>query len=476
MTQLRAAPPGLGTSLVVRTPRSYTAERRHALDVVLSEWLGFAYDLEFEDGPKVAILLAGDSRGRELTLPDVFFAIPTEDWLTERSMPVRPLTRCAATGTSAGPLPVLFGGPIDTGPVWHATPAGLALEIDILGSVFFLLTRYEEIVRRTRDEHERFPASASLAAIEGFLERPLADEYVDVLWAAMHSLWPELTRRPSTFRLRLTHDVDQPWASWGQPPGSVARSVAGDLLRRRDPVLAARRARSFLDARTGRVDRDPLNTFDLIMDTSERHNLRSAFYFMAGNGPGDSDFRYRLTDPPFECLLRRIHERGHEVGLHASYGSHRSSERTRAEADALRDTCSNAGFDQPVWGVRQHYLRFENPQTWRNQESAGLEHDSTLGFAEQIGFRAGTCREYPVFDLLDRRPLNLRERPLIVMDGTLLGYLRLGPEEATSRARALVDVCRRHQGDAVLLYHNDTLAGERQRAHYRELIQELTRL
>jgi peptidoglycan/xylan/chitin deacetylase (PgdA/CDA1 family) len=269
--------------------------------------------------------------------------------------------------------------------------------------------------------------------------------------------------------------VDEPWAALGRRTRDVAHALAGDLVRRRDPILAGRRARSLVDARSGRVDRDPLNRFGLMMDVSERHGLRSVFYFMAGNAPDDHDFRYQLSDPPFAELLRRIHERGHEIGLHASYGSYLSEERTTMEFAALKAACRVAGFDQPSWGVRQHYLRFEAPQTWRNQESAGLEHDSTLGFAERVGFRAGTCREYPVFDLLDRRRLGLRERPLVVMDGTLFEYMGLDLDAAALRIRAVVGACRQHRGDAVLLYHNTTLAGDRNQAHYREIVEELVR-
>jgi peptidoglycan/xylan/chitin deacetylase (PgdA/CDA1 family) len=209
------------------------------------------------------------------------------------------------------------------------------------------------------------------------------------------------------------------------------------------------------------------------MGVSEAHGLRSTFYFMAGNEPGEPDFRYRLGDAPFAPILRRIHDRGHEIGLHGSYGSHRSAERLRLELDALKRACQAAGFEQRSWGVRQHYLRFENPTTWRAQEAAGLAHDSTIGHAERVGFRSGTCREYPVFDLRDRRVLALRERPLVAMDGTLLEYMGLGLGEAGDRLRAVAGACRAAGGDAVILYHTDTLARGSMREHYRRAIADL---
>jgi hypothetical protein len=472
-------------TLLVRAPDNLLAERRYILDVVLSEWLGFEYELALEARSDIAVRLLGDPQERELKLADVLFATPPEDWLSERSMPVSPLPRLAADVAgvpspgksgipkSTTPLPILFGKPDQDGQFLWRTPNEISLMVDIFGSVFYLLTRYEEVVVPGRDTHERFPASASLASAEGFLDRPVVEEYVDLLWQAMRSLWPGLSRLETSFRLRLTHDVDRPWAVFGRNLESVTHAVGGDLVHRRDPALAARRIRSLLDARSGRVDRDPFNTFGLLMDTSERYGLQSTFYFMTGATNPRFDGSYRISDPPVMRLLKQINERGHEVGLHASYDTFRSLDQTRAEFDSLRATCRTLGFDQSMWGVRQHYLRFEVPVTWRNQGAAGLAYDSTLGFADVNGFRAGTCREYPVFDLLGHTRLELRERPLIVMDAASDEYLAMDFTGAAAGVQALVAECRRHDGDAVLLYHNSSLPGSTQRAHYRELIESL---
>lgn len=475
-------------TLIVRSPRDRAAERKYILDVILADWLGLSYHLVAEDRRGTVIQLAGDPQAYELALTDLFLATSPGDWLTERSMPKPPLVRLTmqpfwpvqvapraaqAHTLPAEPIPVLFCDPGANGSVWRRTPTGLTTPADLLGSAFFLLTRYEEVVRTIRDRHDRFPASASLAAEDAFLERPVVDEYVDHLWMALHYLWPSLVRRPTTFRLRPTHDVDSLFAVFGQSALTVARALVGDVLRRRDPGLAARRVRSIFDAVSGRVDRDPFNTFDLLMDASERHGLQAVFYFMAGNSPGDFDFRYQIFDGPVVALLRRIHERGHEVGLHASYLSHRSEERTIVEFGALKEACRMAGFEQSTWGVRQHYLRFATPETWRIHEAAGFEHDSTLGFADNVGFRAGTCREFPVFDLVESRRLRLRERPLLMMDKTMLQDLALDPDQAVARARLIGETCRRHRGDAVMLYHNSSLPGARMRAHYDHLVDEL---
>jgi hypothetical protein len=468
--------------MLVTAPDTYDAERRYILDVVLGEWFGLEYELTFAERSSVSIRLAGDATGRELVLPDVLFATPRTDWLSEGSLPRTPLRRVSALGDRGRGAPGVHGRDPDE-IRFEAMPVLLGIDdlgdpvcgIDVFGSIFLLLTRYEEIARPVRDDHDRYPGYASLAAVEGFHRRPLADDYADVLWRAIRGLWPGLERRRFAFDLQLTHDVDQPWAALGLPLRGVWRSLLGDLFRRHDPILAALRTRALVAARGGRVRHDPFDTFDLLMEVSESRGLRSTFYFQAAGRDRSFAPTYDVADPSIRRLMQRIRARGHEVGLHGSYGSYRSTDLLGRELAALKDACRAAGIEQDTWGIRQHYLRFENPWTWRAQEAAGLAYDSTLGYADTIGFRPGTCREFPVFDLLARRALNLRERPLMIMDVTMFGYLGLGRAEAIEQATALVRACRDRGGKGVVCYHNSSLARRRDRVTYRELIANLPR-
>src|SRR5690606_40484419 len=126
----------------------------------------------------------------------------------------------------------------------------------------------------------------SLVPAEGSVESPFVVADVALLPAALGRLWPRLRLRPHRYRVWLTLDVDGPLSTIGRGPRLLARQLAGDLVRRRDAGLALRRLRAVVDARRGRHDTDPNNTFDFLMDVSERHALRSSFYFLAR---GDAD-------------------------------------------------------------------------------------------------------------------------------------------------------------------------------------------
>jgi hypothetical protein len=431
-------------TLLVEAPAGYEPERRYILQVVLSDWLGLDWQLRSADRGDVRIALAEEPDGRCVVLPDVLFATRREDWLTPGSLPsVRRVEG----------LPVLYGSP--------------QAEVDVFGSAFFMLTRYEELVIADRDRYGRFPAASSIASRAGFLDVPIVDAYVELLWGALQRAWPGLRRRPRAFEVTLTHDVDDPLATLDHGPPDVLRQLAGDLVRRRDPRLASRRVRSLLGDRR----LDPHNTFDFLMDVSERHGLRSAFYFLAHRGDRPSDSTYLFEHPWVRSLIGHIGRRGHEVGFHPSFSTYRDAARTHEELTRLLRVAEGEGVRQERWGGRQHFLRWANPDTWRNWDAAGLSYDSTLGYSEAVGFRAGTCHPYRAFDLVQRRPLDLYERPFQIMDVTLRSSMALSHDDAEGVVTDIASTCRRYGGTLGILWHNNgLLRTDREKRWYASLI------
>jgi hypothetical protein len=439
-------------TLLVEAPPAYAPERRYILDVVLGDWLGLDWELRAAERTDVRISLLEEPAGdRAVLLPDGLFATRAEDWLTEAALPVV---------TEAGGLPVLYGG---------VSPG---LGIDVFGSAFFMLTRYEELVLADRDRYGRFPAAASVASRAGFLAMPIVDAYVELLWEALQRTWPRLRRAPRRYEVVLTHDVDDPLATLDHGPRDVARQLAGDVLRRREPRLAVRRARSLLGDRR----LDPNNTFDFLMDVSERHGLRSAFYFLAHREQRPRAGPYLFERPWVRALIGHIARRGHEVGLHPSFCTYRDPAAIREEFGRLRRVADAAGVRQDRWGGRQHFLRWANPDTWRGWEQAGLSYDSTVAYPDGIGFRAGTCHPYRAFDLQERRPLVLVERPFQVMDVTLLPVMRRSPQGAQDVVLDVAAWCRRYGGCLGILWHNNTvLRSAREQRWYASLVEAVTR-
>jgi hypothetical protein len=422
-------------TLLIEAPAGYEPERRYILDVVVRDWLGLDWTLAPSERREWRLSLEGAS----VVLPDVLFATPEDEWLTPASLP---------EASTVDGLPMLYDG-------------------DLLGAAFFMLTRYEEVALPDRDEHGRFPAEAAVASRGGFLTHAIVDAYVELLWERLERTWPRLARKERAFALAISHDIDDPLTTLHNRPRDAVRQLGGDVVVRRDPRLALNRLRALAGDRA----RDPNNTFDLLMDVSERHGLRSAFYFLAHRDLEPRDGPYLFEDPWVRGLIGRIARRGHEIGYHPSYPTYRDAALTRQELERLQRVAEAEGVEQQAWGGRQHFLRWANPDTWRNWEAAGLAYDSSLGFTESVGFRAGTCHAYRAFDLTARRALELEERPFHVMDVTLANAMALAPDAALQATLDVAAECRRYRGTLGILWHNNSvLRSEREQRWYGELI------
>jgi len=405
-----------------------------------------------------------------------FFQQAAIHWLQSESLPSLPLAQwnvkqdIAEVNLVSDSVPMIFGDEVYLKP--HDN--GLYLGLDIFGSAFFMLSRYEEAIKSERDAYDRFPASASLAYQADFLLRPIVNEYVEILWACMKRLWPQLERKPRHFRMLVSHDVDLPFEYLFLPPSRLLRRMAGDILKRHHPTKALKLLRDWIKVRgLNDMTADPYYTFDAIMDISESHGLTSAFYFITDHSAGSIDGLYTMEHPEIRRLLRKIHARGHEIGLHTSYNTYRDQAQTVKEFEILKSSCEKEGIQQTIWGGRQHVLRWETPTTFRNLDTADLDYDTSLSFADHAGFRCGTCYEYPVYDVVNQQRLKLRERPLIAMECSVMDerYLGLGAgEKAFEVFQQLKMTCQKFNGNFTLLWHNNRFVNPAERELYRALL------
>ena len=365
---------------------------------------------------------------------------------------------------------MISGAPVD-GEGWVSSlENNWICGVDLLGSLFFLLSRYEEVVRHHRDEHDRFPCSASLLGQEGGLDRPLGNEYLEFLWGLMRRIWPGLKRRSRQFRTRCyPYDIDWPSLYWNCPLTGVIRAAGKLLVRQRNPPAALGILRGRLLAPGSRRRWDPYDNIGWILDQSDHHGLTSTFYYIPSRTDLERDPGMPINHPQVEAQWREIAARGHEIGVHPGYETYQDEGLLCSQVEGVRKQLRSLGIGQEKLGGRQHYLRWKTPETARFLDSAGLDHDSTLGFAEQIGFRCGICYEFPLYDVKCRRKIGLRERPLVVMDCSVMDerYMGLGTgEEARGAIAKLKDRCRQYHGDFTILWHNTRLCREDERSLY----------
>jgi len=436
-------------NISIETSCRFQPEKQYVFQVLLTVLLEIDFTVTWskqeivtEDGQPVTRLNLPN--GTFLTIEDHFFSKhEANDYFTVENIP-----KTAPTLPHPFQLDelitVIFGRPH-----YMFNAYGAHCGIDIFAASFFMLSRWEEYACLTRDVHGRFPGSAALAVQSRFIDRPVVNEYAELLrdfFAKLGWVLPALKRK---FTIVPTHDVDTPLL-WYSGIDRL-RTLSGSLFKRRD----YKEFRYWLSGPLWNPQ-DPNNTFDELMELSEKHGHIAHFNFLGQRAP-DSDCYYPLRHPFVQQLIEKIVQRGHITGFHASYEAFDHPELFATELNSLKKTAILAqNKATQMHGGRQHYLRFSAPHTWQVWADHGLKWDSTLGYSDAEGFRCGICTSFPVFNFLTRKTLDLQEHPLIVMDVTLALYKKYPPENAHSAILKLKKEVQKYQGEFVILWHNSS--------------------
>ena len=170
---------------------------------------------------------------------------------------------------------------------------------------------------------------------------------------------------------------------------------------------------------------------------------------------------YGVTDLREQVQNLRSH--GCEIGVHGIDSWH-DVEKGHAERSAVREVAGECS------GIRMHWL-LHDENTPAVLDRAGYTYDSTCGYNETVGYRAGTGQPF--------RPPGARtllELPLHVQDGALFYPQRLdcSEREADKLCKALIANAQRFGGALTLLWHDRSHGPERFWGDfYKGLIQKL---
>ena len=107
--------------------------------------------------------------------------------------------------------------------------------------------------------------------------------------------------------------------------------------------------------------------------------------------------------------------------------------------------------------MRVHWL-LADADTPKTLEEAGYAYDSTMGYNETIGFRAGTLQVF-----LPPGNRSMLELPMHIQDGALFypSYLGLNESEASSMCERVIRSAQEHGGVLTLLWHDRSHGPER---------------
>ncbi len=424
--------------------QNFLPERQYIIDVIFRHFLGIEYTVVEASDTRNSWLLEF-ANGSVVEFDDHFFCKHNEEsgYIHLENIPSK-AAFVKYEGFIDGPFCILYGDD-----KYKQSSNGSSKLIrfgnDIFAASFFMLSRWEEILREQRtDQYDRFDEAQLIAEKLGFSKIPIVNDYLNLLRQVFEQMGG--VKLPlKEYKSSISHDVDE-FARFGTL-GKTTKVLAADVLKRRSFSLFKKNFNHSVSTIKGK-ETDPFDTFSYLMDESEKFGLKSTFYFIPGL-IGEEDVAYNINDSEVINRMEEILSRGHQIGVHGAFQSYQDMEQYQLELSRL------TAIIGPITHVRQHYLRLKLPTTWRIHNSLGLSNDSSMGFSKDWGFRCGVCYEYPLFDVIERCLLPIVERPITIMEAALV-KTNPEPEQFLTTVNDIATIVKKHDGVFELLWHNSS--------------------
>lgn len=413
-------------------------------DVVPAFTIGYTSDYREFDKYNVVIKSSGFFNDDYYGKPDTLPALPLKIW---------------------DEVPILYGEPFS-----ELVGNTLVLHADIVAGTYFLISRYEEMVRRdVRDQHGRFPGKESLPYRAGFIDRPIVEEWGQQFRDLLRANGYAIQDPPRKIKkIYLTHDVDNL-----EHFRNIRGMVGGVLRGIKRPKEGHRALRSFF----GRLADDPWYTFPYLFKINNElrkiigyHRCETIVFVRSMGNKYKEDKPFpNLALPDYRYFLRYCRRKSITVGLHCSYEAGVIPSLIPGEKNKLERAIRN-----DVFFNRNHFMNCREPEDMLELKNAGITDDFSLGYADMAGFRLGTCRPVLFINPVTMEVTRLRLHTLNIMDRTLSDkrYMYMNSFDAFQYCTQIIENVERYNGEITLLWHNN-LVEKTPNSYHRKLYADL---
>lgn len=332
------------------------------------------------------------------------------------------------------------------------------LNFDLFSSVFFHLSRYEEYISKSTDEHNRYLYSESILYKNNIIDFPIVDAWIQQFSQLIkNELNIELKLLPSVIKPSI--DIDSVYAYKGR---GLLRQILGfgNSLIHLNFYEFLKRLKVLIN-----LENDPNDNFEYQFLQLKQHHLFANYFIQVGEY-GKYDKNININNKDFRNVILEIEKQGHIVGLHPSFQSYLNENVIKNELKSLVSTIKHE-----VYHSRQHFLRFKLPQSFQDLHNLGIKYEYSMGYSEINGFRAGTGSSFYWFNLNKNEATNLLIVPFVWMDVACKNFLNMSHFEAEQEVLKYKKICRENNIDFSFVYHNESLSEHRGWENWRKVFE-----
>lgn len=318
-----------------------------------------------------------------------------------------------------------------------------AIPFDIFSASFYLLSRYEEYLPHVKDEYGRFMATESLAYKNNFLKQPVVDIWAYKFKEALQDQFPKFQFPKKAYRIKPIIDVP---TAYNYKLKGIMRTLGGgakDIFK-----LKFRSLYNRFMVIIG-FKHDPYDTFRYIINRQKQSKSKFLFFFLIG-GYSTYDKGISINKKKFVSLIKHVADYCN-VGLKASFFSIDNITVLKKEKIKMEEVLNN-----PLKASRQSFSKLNLPESYRNYIDLEISEDYTMGYVNEIGFRAGSCTPFLFYDLDYEIQTPLKIYSYHIMDYTLLKTKSLLDKKKV--LNEIINEVKQVNGELVSVFHNYTFS------------------
>ncbi len=319
---------------------------------------------------------------------------------------------------------------------------------DIFSAIFYLISRYEEYLPHSKDLYGRYSHIASLAFREGFLDIPLVNIWLQHFKKELQKKFHNIIFNEGSYNFQPTYDIDIAWSFKNKGP---LRNLGGFIKR---PSVKRLKVLSGLTS-------DPFDSYSFLKKLHSNKNLSPKYFVLTARKNNIYDKNILPSNPDFKLLIKNLDG---EICLHPSWKSYDDVDEIKEERELL-EKISGKSIDKS----RQHYIKFNLPNSFRNLLASGIKEDYSMGYGSINGFRASIASSYYWYDLIKEEKTNLLLHPFCFMDANSFYEQKQNAEVTLIELKHYLNVCRVVNGELITIFHNHFLGSDPMFKGWREM-------
>lgn len=332
-------------------------------------------------------------------------------------------------------LPILFR--TNNHQDWYSIEnSEVQFNYDLIGSIFFFLSGWQEEHCTHFDHYGRFPYKGSIQEQLGCVTTAIVDHYLAIIREALSTHLKVEINSLRNSQLFITHDIDFLNAGWKEE--GFHQLKKGKIWSTASIIFKHL------------LGQDHWKNLLQLIDYETSNNWKASYYFIPTQSPykGIANADYDCQSRYIQQVFSKLNEVEFETALHKPLSEKEFS--TSLLQDYLKHLPNN------TVGNRHHFLRLKQEEVNIFNETE-IRYDSSLGFAEHIGFRHGTASPFYLYDFKKKKIGTTLEIPLIIMDRTLRSpaYMNLNCDEAKLEILKVIKESQSVNGTLTILWHNN---------------------